>query len=151
MDDLRVRLTDEYPEVEIWAGGGLIVRDNGGNLEVLLIHRPQREDWSFPKGKLDAGETLAETAEREVCEETSFVCRRLDLLPIVRYRDAKEREKLVAYWTMEVESGEFEPNDEVDSLGWFSLAAAEKVLTYERDVELLDSIRPLERQLRLLA
>jgi len=151
MDDLRARLADEHPGVEVWAGGGVVLRKNSCELEVLLVHRPQREDWSFPKGKIDAGELLEETAEREVEEETGYVCRRLDQLPIVRYRDSKNREKLVVYWTMEIQSGEFEPNDEVDAIGWFPLVAAEQILTYERDIELLDAIRPPERQLRLPA
>jgi 8-oxo-dGTP diphosphatase len=151
MRDLRARLADEHPDVVVWAAGGLVLRDNGGELEVLIVHRPDREDWSFPKGKMDPGETLGQTAEREVEEETGFRCRRLDRLPVVRYTDGKNRSKLVVYWTMEVESGRFEPNDEVDTVGWFSLDAAERALTYPRDVELIDAIRPAKRQLRLLA
>lgn len=151
MDELRSRLADEYPEVTVWAAGGLVMRDNGGDLELLLVHRPHHDDWSFPKGKVDDDETLAQTAEREVEEETGFRCRRLHRLPEVRYTDAKDRQKLVVYWTMEVLEGEFASNDEVDSLGWFTLPAAEPVLTYQRDIDLLDAIRPPERQLRLLA
>lgn len=149
--DLRARLAEEHPEIEVWAAGGVVMRDSGGELEVLLVHRPDRSDWSFPKGKMDPGETLGRTAEREVEEETGFRCRRIDRLPVVIYRDAKRRKKLVAYWTMGVRGGAFEPNDEVDTQGWFTLVAAERLLTYDRDIELLDAIRPPERQLRLLA
>lgn len=151
MRDLRVRLAEDHPDVEVWAAGGVVMRNHGGTLEVVLVHRPDRSDWSFPKGKMDRGETLGQTSEREVEEETGFRCRRIDRLPVVTYTDSKGREKLVAYWTMEVRSGAFEPNDEVDVLGWFSLVAAERLLSYDRDVELLDAIRPAERQLRLLA
>jgi len=151
MSDLRARLADENPDVTVWAAGGVVLREPQGELEVLLVHRPDRDDWSFPKGKLDDGETLGRAAEREVEEETGFTCRRLDRLPHVRYTDHKDREKLVVYWTMEVESGAFEPNDEVDTLGWFSLIAAAALLSYDRDVELLDAIRPSEPQLRLQA
>jgi 8-oxo-dGTP diphosphatase len=149
--DLRTRLSEEYPDVAVWAAGGIVMREHSGELEVLIAHRPDHDDWSFPKGKMDEGETLGRTAEREVEEETGFKCRRFDRLPVVRYVDAKDREKLVVYWTMEIVSGEFEPNDEVDTFGWFTLSAAEQVLTYERDVDLLDAIRPVKRQLRLLA
>ena len=151
MHDLRAQLAEAHPEITVWAAGGIVMRDNGGELELLIVHRPDRSDWSFPKGKMDDGEKLGETAEREVEEETGFRCRRLDRLPIVRYVDGKGREKLVVYWTMEIESGAFAPNDEVDTLGWFTLSAAAGVLTYERDIELLDAIHPTERQLRLLA
>lgn len=151
MSDLRSRLSDDHPEVEVWAGGGLVLRESGGDLEVLLIHRPHREDWSFPKGKIDEGETLGQAAEREVEEETGFRCRRLDRLPVVRYVDTRDREKLAAYWTMEIMDGEFAPNDEVDGIGWFDLASAANVLTYERDVELLGAVTPVKRHLRMLA
>ena len=149
--DLRARLALEHPDVAVWASGGVILRNRGGELEVVLIHRPHREDWSFPKGKTDEGETLERTAEREVEEETGFRCRRLDRLPIVRYADARGREKLVVYWIMEVLQGAFQPNHEVDALGWFDLASAAEVLTYQRDVGLLHAITPVKRHLGMLA
>lgn len=149
--DLRVHLEPEHPDVTVWAAGGIILRNSGGELEVLVIHRPHREDWSFPKGKLDPGETLEDAALREVHEETGYRCRRLDPLPIVRYVDTKDREKLVAYWTMEIIEGDFVPNREVDALGWFDLTSAAQVLTYGRDEALLGAVRPVDRHLRMLA
>ena len=151
MRDLRAKLAEVHPDVTVWAAGGVVIRDAGGELEVLLVHRPHREDWSFPKGKMDDGETLGRTAEREVEEETGFRCRRLRRLPEVLYDVAKDRRKLVAYWTMEILDGEFAPNDEVDAVGWFGLTAAEQILTYDRDVEVLDAIRPTKRHLKMLA
>ncbi len=151
MVDLRSRLADIHPDVEVWAAGGVIIRDADGEIEVLIVHRPHRADWSFPKGKMEPGETLGRTAEREVHEETGYACRRLRRLPEIRYVDAKGREKLIAYWTMEITDGDFVPNDEVDVLGWFGLTAAATLLTYERDVEILDAIRPVERHLKMLA
>ncbi len=149
--DLRATLAVDHPEVEVWAAGGVILRDTGGTLEVLLIHRPDRDDWSFPKGKMDDGESLEAAAEREVEEETGFRCRRLAPLPIVRYVDSRDREKLVAYWTMAILDGCFEPNPEVDSLGWFDLRSAAAVLTYECDVGLLGAVGPEERHPRMPA
>jgi 8-oxo-dGTP pyrophosphatase MutT (NUDIX family) len=139
MGDLRDQLAVDYPDVTVWAAGGLILR-HVDEPEVLLIHRPHRQDWSFPKGKMADGENLSQTAEREVVEETGYRCRRLDRLPEVRYIDAKDREKLVVYWTMELIDGVFVPNDEVDTLGWFGLVAARNLLTYERDASLLGAI-----------
>jgi 8-oxo-dGTP pyrophosphatase MutT (NUDIX family) len=149
--DLRSRLALEHPEVVVWAAGGVVLRNREGVLEVVLIHRPHREDWSFPKGKTDDGETLGQTAKREVEEETGFCCRRLHRLPTVRYVDESGCGKLVVYWTMEVMHGAFEPNPEVDALGWFDLASATEVLSYERDVDLLHTIRPVKRHLGMLA
>ena len=58
------------------AAGGVVSRRNErGEVEVLLVHRPHHGDWSFPKGKLEPGETDEECALREVWEETGLRCR----------------------------------------------------------------------------
>ena len=64
------RLPVEYPEIEVWAAGGVVWRRSDVGVEVLLAHRPAHRDWTFPKGKLDPGETLRQCARREVEEET---------------------------------------------------------------------------------
>lgn len=150
MADLYDRLSRKYPKVEVWAAGGLVLREHRGVTEVLLIHRPGHRDWSYPKGKLDPGETLGKAAWREVFEETGFRCKRLERLPLVRYRDGRGRRKAVVYWTMQVLEGQFEPNAEVDALGWFDLLSARRVLTYEHDVLLLDSVTGAVPSLRML-
>jgi 8-oxo-dGTP diphosphatase len=129
---------DQRREVIVHAAGGMIVRrTSGGEMQVALVHRPLREDWSFPKGKVEPGETFEECAVREVQEETGFTCRLGSFVGHTEYRDRKDRPKVVAYWVMEVDSGAFAPGREVDELRWVDLAGAARLLTYDRDRDLL--------------
>lgn len=115
---------------EVKAAGGVPVKDG----LVALVHRPKYDDWTLPKGKLDPGERFEEAALREVGEETSLICRLGPELSETRYRDNRDRPKVVRWWAMEVEREVgFEPNDEVDELRWLEPADAEVALTYDRD------------------
>ena len=118
------------------AAGGLVVRDG----RVLLVHRPKYDDWSFPKGKCDDGETDEACALREVEEETGLRCELLDEIGQTSYRDAKERPKVVRYWRMRALDGEFEPHDEVDEIRWETPARAADVLSWSRDLPLLERL-----------
>jgi 8-oxo-dGTP diphosphatase len=124
------------PTETIHAAGGLLVRRQNGVLELALVHRPTHEDWSFPKGKLEAGETFEAAALREVQEETGMSCRVVRFLGHTEYVDRKGRSKAVAYWVMKVEWGSFTPNAEVDQLRWLGLEEASQLLSYPRDQEL---------------
>lgn len=124
---------------EVHAAGGVVWRTSPtGETEVLVVHRPRYDDWSFPKGKCDPGESSRETAEREVREETGYEVAFGAELPEIRYRDHKDRPKLVRYWAMTVVGGAFEPNDEVDEVRWLALDAARAQLSYPHDAALLD-------------
>jgi 8-oxo-dGTP diphosphatase len=115
------------------AAGGVVVRDG----RVLLVHRPRYDDWTFPKGKLDPGESFEEAAVREVEEETGLRCTLGDELASTRY-DVGGRPKLVRYWLMTPESeAAFEENDETDDLRWLTPDEAKSFLSYARDRELL--------------
>jgi len=137
------------PTEIIQAAGGLVVRRRAGVLEVAVVHRPTQQDWSFPKGKLEVGETFEDAAQREVLEETGFVCRLIRFIGHTEYIDRKSRPKVVAYWVMSAEAGSFKENEEVDELQWLGLQAASSLLSYERDRELLavvgaaDQVEPL--------
>jgi 8-oxo-dGTP pyrophosphatase MutT (NUDIX family) len=127
---------------EVEAAGAVIWRIGpNDDIEVALIHRPRYDDWSFPKGKLLPGETLEEAAVREVGEETGFRCRLGTVIGSHRYRDSRARLKEVTYWLMEWVEGRFDPSDEVDRLRWVPLVEAERVLTYDRDHDLLRDLR----------
>jgi 8-oxo-dGTP diphosphatase len=109
-------------------------------LQIALVHRPVHQDWSYPKGKLEEGETFEDAAQREVLEETGLVCRTLRFIGNTEYIDRKGRPKVVAYWAMAVEAGTFATNDEVDELRWLTFADAALLLSYERDRELLAGV-----------
>jgi 8-oxo-dGTP pyrophosphatase MutT (NUDIX family) len=116
------------------AAGGVVERDGF----VLLVHRPKYDDWTFPKGKADEGESDEACALREVREETGFDCRLLDELQPTEYVDARGRPKRVRWWHMEIVSGEFTPTEEVDAIRWLTAVEAAQLLSYGRDLALLE-------------
>jgi 8-oxo-dGTP diphosphatase len=118
------------------AAGGLVLRDG----EILLVHRPRYDDWTFPKGKCDDGESDEACALREVHEETGLVCRLTGEAGKTEYIDSKGRSKRVRWWLMEPQHGEFTPSDEVDEVQWATPADAAKLLSYDRDLALLGSL-----------
>jgi 8-oxo-dGTP diphosphatase len=118
------------------AAGGLILR--GG--KVLLVHRPKYDDWSFPKGKCHDGESDQACALREVEEETGLRCELLDELGGTSYRDGKGRPKTVRYWRMRALDGEFVPHGEVDEIRWETPETAARLLSWSRDLPLLERL-----------
>jgi 8-oxo-dGTP pyrophosphatase MutT (NUDIX family) len=144
-------MTAELPSPTdvVRAAGGLVVRRQNGDLEIVVVHRPVHEDWSFPKGKLEEGETFEVAALREVWEETGLTCRLVRFIGHTEYVDRKGRPKAVAYWVMVPLNGAFSPNDEVDELRWLELERASHLLSSPRDRELVavlqaaDQVEPL--------
>jgi 8-oxo-dGTP diphosphatase len=117
------------------AAGGVVVKDG----RVLLVHRPRYDDWSFPKGKLDPGETFEVAALREVEEETGVRCSLGRELPATRY-EVSGLPKLVRYWLMTPKAETpFVPNAETDELRWVTPEEALALLSYERDREVLSA------------
>jgi 8-oxo-dGTP diphosphatase len=133
----------------VQAAGGLVIRRHRNALQIVVIHRPVHQDWSFPKGKLEEGETYDLAALREVEEETGLSCRLVRFIGHTEYIDRKGRPKAVAYWVMAAEAGSFTQNAEVDEARWVTLDEASRLLSYPRDRELVavlaaaDQVEPL--------
>jgi len=135
-------------DAAVRAAGGVITRDAADGAEVLLVHRPRYDDWSFPKGKCMPGEHVLITAVREVAEETEIEIILGRKLRTVRYL-SDGRPKQVDYWAARpaaqaadgadepAEPAPFTPNEEVDELAWLPLTAAGDRLTYQHDTEVL--------------
>ena len=131
---------------EIQAAGGIVIDDEAEMPRVLLVHRPRYDDWSFPKGKLDPGETFEQAAIREVKEETGLKCRIIRELATMRYgyktrNKGRIKPKAVHYFLMERVSGKVRvPGEEVDRASWLSIDRALRKLSYEQDRNLLGSL-----------
>ena len=125
------------------AAGGLVSRNGDGGVDLVLVHRPAYDDWAFPKGKLDLGESEEEAALREVEEETGLRCRLGREVGLTRYHDSRGRPKTVRYWQMTPVGGALGAANEVDDARWVPLADAPDLLTYERDRELLVQLEDL--------
>lgn len=131
------------------AAGGIILTE-GEEPKVLLVHRPKYDDWSFPKGKSEEGESLEATALREVKEETGLDCRIVRRLDPVRYeyrsRKGSLKNKVVHYYLMSCGSGrgpverETVANEEVDRFEWLTASEASGRLSYEADRDALRSL-----------
>lgn len=113
------------------------------------MHRPGRDDWSLPKGKLEAGESFEACALREVAEETGYDCALGSFAGFTEYLDRRDRPKVVAYWYMEPAPGAsfHRPSrlvaQEVDEVRWLELAVACRALSYPHDRDLLAALAPV--------
>ena len=100
------------------AAGGVVWRQGPSGIEVLLVHRPGYDDWTFPKGKLESGECLVECARREVLEEAGVRPRIGRYLGDISYERQEGRPKVVHYWAMHADEIDFAPSSEVDRIRW---------------------------------
>lgn len=139
----------------VHAAGAIPWRERGGRLEVALIHRPRYKDWSWPKGKLDPGESLPAAACREVAEETGTPVVLGVPLPTMRYPLPDGGRKEVRYWAARVatdaDAAALDARDlvrrapltEIDDVVWVSTPTAADLLTRPTDRKPLTVVEEL--------
>ncbi|WP_430647688.1 NUDIX hydrolase [Agromyces sp. GXS1127] len=135
----------------VYAAGAVCWRVIDGRLNVLVVHRTVHGDVTIPKGKVDPGETLPQTAVREIAEETGLSVALGVPVGVSRYPLPSGREKIVHYWAAEVtekaiQASTFRPNAEIAALEWVPIKRARGYLTYEPDREILDTFAALVDQ-----
>ena len=147
-------MTDQ-PTGPVRAAGALLWRRHD-QLEVAVVHRPKYADWSWPKGKLDPGESWAAACVREVREETGLAITIGRPLPDATYpvgTNGTSRPKVVRYWAAEALTQaltEGRPtDDEVDEVAWLGVDEAARRLDYQRDREQLSALAEADAAERL--
>ncbi|HEX9050037.1 MAG TPA: NUDIX hydrolase [Anaeromyxobacter sp.] len=119
------------------AAGAIVWRDGAAGPRIAVVHRTKRDDWSLPKGKLDAGEGWQEAARREIGEETGWDVRLGAFAGAKLYVDRPEP-KLVLYWHARAVSEIGTPaEDEIDEVRWLSRREALDRLDHGSDRRLL--------------
>ncbi len=138
-------------EKAVYAAGAVLWREIDGKVHILVVHRTQYGDVTIPKGKVDPGETLPQTAVREIAEETGIQVVLGVPLGISRYFLANGREKIVHYWAAKATEkailrSTFVPNGEIAALEWVTIKKARSYLSYPPDVEILNAFAQLVEQ-----
>lgn len=127
----------------VLAAGAIPWRLVDGEVMVLLIHRTKHKDVSFPKGKVDPGESVPQAGVREIEEETGLRVALGANLGTVHYAMPGGGEKTVQYWAAHatetaITNSSFVPNREVEALEWVTVKQARKKLSYPADRDILD-------------
>jgi 8-oxo-dGTP diphosphatase len=123
----------------VLAGGAVVRRSRPGrDDEILVIHRERYRDWTLPKGKVEAGESVVACAAREVREETGVTIRLGTPLDTIRYPLGSGATKEVRYWSgTPLDVIKRAPDDEVDVVSWLPVKAALLRLTFDHDKDLV--------------
>ena len=126
------------------SAGGVVCRVRDGVLEAVLCGRDYPRKWSLPKGTPEEGESVEETALREVAEETGLQVAIDAPVGSITYwfmlpRDGVRCRKVVHYFLMRATGGSTEEHDaEFDEVRWFPVDEALSVMQYPNEVRTLE-------------
>jgi 8-oxo-dGTP pyrophosphatase MutT (NUDIX family) len=125
-----------------YSAGGIVYKQNDHGYDVVLIYRTRHDDWSLPKGHIEAGESREQAAIREVQEETGIDSRIVSPLGEATYffrkRGGDLVRKTVYHFLMEALTTELgKPNWEVTEARWVPITEAQSLLSYEKDREVV--------------
>jgi 8-oxo-dGTP pyrophosphatase MutT (NUDIX family) len=121
-----------------YSAGGVVYRRNMGGYDIVVVQRARHDDWSLPKGHIEAGETLEQAALREVKEETGLDARIVDDIGEIVYFYRRPKgslvRKTVHHFLMEAAEGDLgDPNWEVSEVRWIPISEAHTLLSYQND------------------
>lgn len=133
----------KLPAVQETSAGGVVIDVHEGRARIAIIARRNRAgriEWCLPKGHVEPGETLEQTAEREVAEETGIIGRVLVTLGTVDYwfsTPDHRIHKMVHHYLLEATGGELtvdgDPDQEAIDAAWFPLESVHEKLTFPNE------------------
>jgi 8-oxo-dGTP pyrophosphatase MutT (NUDIX family) len=131
------------------SAGGVVLAEPRPDAPVALVaHRSVRGalQWTLPKGAREDGETVEQTALREVREETGLEAELIGPLDTIDYwfvwaPEKTRYHKFVHYFLMRAVGGDFAEHDhEMEEAAWFEPAQARRRMSFANERKLLDLI-----------
>ena len=133
---------DKFTKIDVWSAGGVVVRKNNNQTEVLICERFSENLIAFPKGKPNDGEYEAATAIREVREETGINAIIKNKIKDIFYSFESPNgiiNKKVSFFLMEKIDGEISNHDdEFDKVYWEKWDSALNKLSYQGEKDVLE-------------
>ena len=135
------------PTENATSAGGVVYRRTDLGTEVVICGRDSDGVWGLPKGTPDLGESLEQTAEREVTEETGLQVRIVDKVGVVEYwfsREGVRYHKWVHHYLLEALGGSTAEHDhEYDRVEWRPIEIAIKTLSFKNEVDIVKKARQM--------
>lgn len=151
---MTTRTPRRRPVRDAVSAGGVVYRDNGESIEIVLVARPKQQLWALPKGTPEPGETMAETAIREVSEETGLEVAIEEEIGSISYWYAIVQEdvrvhKVVHHFLMHATGGDLSLHDhEYDVADWYDIHEALSRMSYQNECAIVEQAGALIRDRR---
>tara|TARA_Y100000588_G_scaffold127875_1_gene140107 strand:- start:625 stop:1041 length:417 start_codon:yes stop_codon:yes gene_type:complete len=131
--------------MNLTSAGGIVYRKDSSTIFIAVCGRKKPKTFNLPKGTPNIGESIEETAIREVTEETGLEVRTIQYIDSVSYwvtnhpdYQGQRLHKKVYYYLMEPTGGDFSKHDEeFDTVEWVDSAIIPDILTHKNEVEIV--------------